>query len=368
MTQPAEAERISPAERALPAARRTRYLSAGQYLGAVAAVFVALYAATLALPQDPYIRYQSFKGTIFDRLAWVYERLVYDPTPIDVLVVGSSRTARGANMAELETALAARGLDLHVANVSIPASGFDWRLSVIREALRHHPEIKLVIWELVEVFPRDGHQAFGDLASAREILASPWLVNRTLPENLAALPYRQIELALATWLPDAFGYHRGFDPAGYAGPTPDTPAPLSEAERRDLQGLDHAGTVAKDTATRRGEITWPVLPKPLDRLEFGVSRHYVGDLAALSEQHGFDIAFLFLPFYDGYPDALEADWVSQRGAYWSADFLMQDPANYVDAAHASRIGIEKITPWLADRIAGALAAKGIGGTAPGAPQ
>jgi len=375
MTQPVGAETISAAEQrpdrtvgTIRTARRARsYLSAGQFLGAVAATFVALYAATVFLPQDPYIRYQSFKGTIFERLGWSYERLAYDPTPIDVLIVGSSRTARGANMAYLEKALAERGQTLHVANVSIPASGFDWRLSVIREALKHHPEIKLVVWELVEVFPRDGHQAFGDLARPAEILSAPWLINRTLPENLAALPYRQLELALASRLPEVFGYRRDFDPARYAGTTPDHRVfndpnwtPSNEAEQ--LRSLDHAQAVAKDSAQRRHEITWPVLPEALGGIEFGISRHYVNDLVKLSQEHHFDLAFLFLPFYDGYPDALEADWVAQRGAYWNADFLMQDPANYIDAAHTSQIGIEKITPWLAGRIAGTLA------PAPAVPQ
>lgn len=304
--------------------------------------------------------------------AWVYERLAFDPTPIDVLIVGSSRTAYGANMADLEAALAARGLNLHVANFSIPASGFDWRPSVVREAMRHHPEVRLVIWDLPEAFPRDGHQVFGDLATPGEILAAPWIVNRTLPENIAGLPYREMELALASQLPGVFGYRKGFDPAAYAGTTPDhrrflNPDWTPEFEAQKSAGLDHAATVAKDSAQRRHEITWPVLPEALRWIEFGVSRHYVTDLVDLSKQHGFQIAFLFLPFYEGYPDAIEADWVSERGAYWSADFLMTDPANYNDAAHASQAGIDKITPWLADRIAGALGLAAATGSATGGP-
>lgn len=89
-------------------------------------------------------------------------------------------------------------------------------------------------------------------------------------------------------------------------------------------------------------------------LEFGVSRSYVRDLAKLGEEHGFDTAFLFLPFYDGYGDALEADWVQQYGDYWAARFLATDPENYVDAAHGSSLGISRLTPWLAERIAGSL--------------
>ncbi|WP_193143383.1 hypothetical protein [Meridianimarinicoccus sp. MJW13] len=336
----------------------SRPLGLGRFLGLVAAVFLGAFALTLALPHDPYIRYQSFKGTIFDRLGWVYERLAYDDTPIDVLVIGSSRTARGANVEQLEAALAERGVSAHVANVSIPASGFDWRLTVLREALKHHPEIKLVIWELVEVFPRDGHQTFGDLARPGELLSSPWLVNRTLPVNLAALPYRQMELGLASLLPEAFGYAKDFDPAGYLGPAPDhrgfnDPGWSVDAEARQTSALDHALAIAADSAQRREEITWPVPAIP-DALEFGVSRAYLRDLDRLAETHGFETAFLFLPFYDGYGDAHEAEWVQQFGDYWAARFLATDPENYVDAAHGSSLGIARLTPWLADRIARSL--------------
>ena len=51
----------------------------------------------------------------------------------------------------------------------------------IRLALEHHPEIRLIVLGVVEALPRDGHQAFGDLATPAEVLSAPWIVNRTLP-------------------------------------------------------------------------------------------------------------------------------------------------------------------------------------------
>lgn len=330
----------------------TARLKIGSFLGLMIAAAVGAAALALSLPHDPYVRYQSFRGTMFDRLSWVYERLAEDPTPIDILVVGSSRSARGVNAAALEAELAARGLDLHVANVSIPASGFDSRLTLIREAVEHH-EPRLVIWGLVEAFPRDGHQVFADLARPGEVAASPWLINRTLPENLARLPYRQLEYWLATSVPDAFGYQRGYDPARYIGPTPD----LRDFNDRDpaeeaalVASPDHAETLAAESRMRAREIRPPILPERLAGLEFGVSRSYVAEAADLGAAEGFRLAFLFLPFYQGWDAPLEADWLSQFGPVWTAGFLKEDAANYVDAAHASDAGQALITPWLADQI------------------
>lgn len=324
-----------------------------RFLGVVAAVFVALYALSAALPHDPYIRYQSFDDTIFDRLGWVYDRLHHDDTPIDVLFIGSSRTARGANAAAIEAALADMGRPgLHVANISLPASGLDIRLTKLRDALRAHPEIRLVVLGVVEALPRDGHQAFGDLATAGEVLGAPWIVNRTLPGNLARLPYRQMELALASRLPGAFGYRTAFDPAAYIGPTPDhrrfnRPGWVDMADGPPDTSAAHAEAMARESRMRRRQITPPILPAALSDIEFGVSRTYVRRIARLLEAEGVALAFSFLPFYEGYPEPVDRAWLERFGPVWTAEFLRGDPVNYADAGHASGQGIGRLAPWFA---------------------
>ncbi|QIE43993.1 hypothetical protein G5B39_18505 (plasmid) [Rhodobacteraceae bacterium SC52] len=332
----------------------------GRFLGVVAATFAACMVLSVALPHDPYIRYQSFKGTIFDRLSWVYDRLYHDDTPIDVLFIGSSRTARGANAAAIEAELAEIGRpELRVANISEPASGMDIRLTKLRDALRAHPEIRLVVLGMVEALPRDGHQAFGDLATAGQVLTAPWVINRTLPENLAALPFRQIELALASRLPDAFGYRAAFDPDAYPGPTPDH-RDFNDANWREIEAAKlssaprHAAELAAESVMRRREITPPVLPDALAWAEFGVSRSYLQDMAGLLEDEGVEMAFVFLPFYDGYDEPLDADYLRSVAPIWSAAFMRETPMNYFDAAHASQHGIELLAPWFARRIADTL--------------
>ena len=168
-----------------------------------------------------------------------------------------------------------------------------------------------------------------------------------------------MELALASAAPGVFGLRPDFDPETYLGPAPDhrtfnDPDWAQKENTRNLDSAAHATAVADESRRRRREITPPVLPEPLQRYEFGVSRHYVQELAELGREHGFEAAFLFLPFYDGYEAAAEADWVSDYGHYWGAPFLREDPANYADAAHASSQGVARITPWLADWIAAVL--------------
>lgn len=333
-------------------------LGLGRFLGMVVAVFVALCVASLALPHDPHIRYQSFKGTIFERLGWIYDRLAHDDTPIDVLFVGSSRLARGANAAATTEALAARGRDLSIANISLPAAGLDIRLTKIRDALAEHPEIRLIVFGVVEQLPRDGHQAFGQLGTVGEIVTAPPVINRNLPSDLAGLPYRQMEFWLASRLPEAFGYRAGFDPDLYAGPMPDhrsfndpdfTPRPAAL-----LRSPAHAEALAAESRRRARSIRPPLLPDALAWAEFGVSRSYVRRIDALAEAAGAELVFLHLPFYRGPAEPFDAEWLRGQGPLWAASFLRNAPENYADAGHASQIGITALVPWLAERIDTAL--------------
>jgi len=314
----------------------------------IAATFAACFAAAVSLPHDPYIRYQAMKGTIFERAKWIYERSHFDDAPIDILFIGSSRTARGVISPEIEANLAERGFDKKVANFSLPASGLDIRLALAREAMENR-EIEYLVISLVEQFPRDGHQAFADLATAGDVLKSPLLVNRNLPENLARLPVRQIQLSFASILPEAFGYQDTFDPAAYAGTTID-PRIFNPGNPNRLQTSADIEALEKESAFRRRDLTRPILPENMAWIEFGVPRTYIQRLADLAEDNGTKLIFLYLPFYGGFSEPFEKEWIEQFGPVLSGTFLIGDPENYNDVAHVSEHGANLVGTWLSNEL------------------
>ena len=330
----------------------TRPLATGWFLTAVVTAFAVCGVVAVLLPHDPYVRYQSLNGTMFERASWIYERIHFDPTPIDVAFIGSSRTARGAVPSLIEPELRRRGAARKVVNFSLPASGMDIRLTLARELLESR-DVELLVIGVVEALPRDGHQAFSDIATPGEILTSPWVVNRNLPKNLARLPIRQMQLSFASAFPAAFGYRTAFDPSLYPGATIDSrlfSGWTVEGEARLHANPGHARELAEESARRKGEITPPVLPEYLRWVEFGVSRTYLERIARLADAHDTRLAFVFFPFFQGYREPLEKQWLEERGPLWIADFMMTDPANYNDAAHASASGADQLAVWLSDRI------------------
>src|ERR1700679_2446419 len=80
-----------------------------------AIVLALLFAATLLLPHDRYIRYQQLTDSDLFRTRWVYERIHFDKTPIDVAIVGSSRVEAAINASVLEMELTEKlGRRIHV--------------------------------------------------------------------------------------------------------------------------------------------------------------------------------------------------------------------------------------------------------------
>jgi hypothetical protein len=330
-----------------------RSLSFGRFIGVVSLVFALCAAASIALPHSPYIRFQNLKGTIYDRMGWIYERIHYDDAPIDVAFLGSSRTGAGIYPTLLEPALAARGVSARVVNFALPATGFDIRETIALELLSTRP-VKLIVFDVGEAFPRDGHEAFGDVASLRELETAPWLVNRTLPRNLVRLPLRQISLAFNSVAPDVFGFRRSFDAARYPGSTIDPRSMLNLPEDFDKLGTaEHKAKLEAQSRLRHQQLRPPFLPGRFADIEFGVSRTYVERVAALAASRNAKVVFLYLPFYKGPLAPREEAWLKGFGPILKANFMVDDPNFFEDSAHTAATPQVKnaLTNWVADQVA-----------------
>lgn len=335
-------------------------LSIKSFLAVVFLTFAALFALALALPVNPYIRFQNLDDTIYFRAKWIYERIHFDPTPIDVVILGSSRAGAGAYPTLIEPALQARGTPAHVVNFSLPSSGFDLRETIVQELFKEKAP-KLLIFDVAEAFPRDGHDAFGELAPVSEILNSPFLVNRNLPKNILRLPIREISLSMMTLMPEAYGKQAAFSPTSYSGTVVNPRDMLNFEDNLEiLDTAEHAEKLAAQAKIRRRSLTPPLLPDSLSWIEFGVSQSYINRIVSLAEEHGTKVVFLFMPFYTGPGEPLESKWLQQRHPLWNADFMKNDPRNYEDSAHsaASPRVKEMLTNWFSEKISAELSGKG----------
>jgi hypothetical protein len=162
------------------------------------------------LPHDRYIRYQQLADSDLFRSRWVYERIHYDKTPIDVAIIGSSRLETSVSAPILEKELSEKlGRSIHVANLAIPQEGRNLHFLVARELLESHPETRIILLSVVERADLS-HPAFRYLADPIDLLRAPFLLNHYYFIDAAFLPYRQLSYFVQTYLPGWFGVSRAF--------------------------------------------------------------------------------------------------------------------------------------------------------------
>lgn len=318
-------------------------------------IALGLAAAACCLPENKYQQWQLLNGTIHGWSQWIYERIHFDPRPIDVAVIGPSRTGRGVDAEGLQAALARLGTPANVVNFSLPEGGRNTN-DVIAEEMFSTKAPKLLIIGVIEKPSRFGHPAYKYLAPPAMVVNPGYPTNINYLHDLIYLPFRQMWLFAADIAPEPSGLRKSFDPAAYE-PHPKGPAKF-RLDSGVVRGADQAAPLAElqaGVAKLEAGTRPPILPAWGADLEFGDDRYYVRRMVAAAQKKGVKVAFLFLPYYTGPTTIQEEPLYRQYGPVWNAGFLASHPELYSDYAHLTASGANTLSDWLAPRIAQALA-------------
>lgn len=327
-------------------------------LAAIAAVALLAAAAASLLPDDPYMRYATLDATIQNRVRWIYERIHFDPAPVDVAIIGPSRSGAGVSSPRLEADLRARGHPWHTVNFSLPENGRDLNWVILQELLTtKHP--RLIVVGVIEKPGRFGHPAYKYVAPSADVVDPAYFGNLNYLANLIYLPYRQLRLAAARVAPGLFDLPTRFDPARYAGSNDDTTVTFRAGDGTLVQReavVPQSALLAGKARYERG-VRPPLLGAGLADVEFGDDRAYVRRMAALARSHGVRIAFLFLPYYGGPSAVQERAFYARYGPVLDAADVADTPMWYADVAHLNHAGALAVTDWLAPQLPALAGAK-----------
>jgi hypothetical protein len=335
--------------------RSGRTVLPGRFLLTLGGLAVALLAGVCVLPHDRYIRFQAAREPEIHKIGWVYERIHFDPTPLDVVLVGSSHTEYDLDGAAIEKSLAGSpAADWHVANLGIIHPGRDLDYLMASEALDFaHPRLLLIEVQYEE--PRATHPAFALFADAGDIVGAPLVINTNYPSNLAHLPARQVSLGVHSLLPALFDDRRRFEPALYRGTQfHDSLAELGTTIPRDTVLSTGQLCEQQDQFLRQtGGKTR--LPASLRGLEFRVSLLYLAKIVALARKHHVPFAFLYLPGWDQAAQPTEVGVYRSYGAVWSAPEVFAQKGIWQEVNHMNLAGEAALSQWLGRRIGAAAA-------------
>jgi hypothetical protein len=326
--------------------------------GGFALGFLGLLGAILSLPFDPYVAWQQAQGTEMFHARWIYERIVDDPAPIDVAVIGSSRFESGLSPGILGRELSERlGRPIRVTNLSIVRPGRDFNYLEVREIFAHHPEVRLL------VLSDDGalassHPMFRETASLRDLIAAPVLVNTDYLPALFLAPYRSLANFVEHSAPGWFGVETQFRPAAYLGSDLDRTAGylLPDGHRRngDLH-MTEAELLARARYTLSKQDRGLVARLPLpESMTLAVDRSYVAQIVADARARGVAVVFVSLPMFG--PVSLKGDsrYYRTLAPDMALPALARDPSLYQDDLHLNRSGAERASRAVAPLLASLL--------------
>lgn len=316
--------------------------------------FMAILALALVgavglslLPERPYQRWQLLEGTIHGKARWIYERIHFDPQPIDVAFIGPSRIGAGVDAPRLSAALAARGLPSNVVNFSLPETGRNINYVIVDELLKTK-QPKLLVIGVMEKPSRFGHPTFKFLAPRSLIVHPGYFPKIDYFSDLIYVPYRQAQLFGAYLAPGVLGPPATFQPERFAGHSPDTTGDVVLPDGTVKNISEPASMYELERGVRKleGGSIPPVLPPGYADLEFGDERHYVREIARMAKARGVKVAFLFLPYYTGPSVLQEAALYDEYGPTWNAEFLALQADLFADYGHLTSSGADLLTDWL----------------------
>src|SRR5580704_12793072 len=114
-------------------------------LCAAVAVALVLSAAVCLLPEDGYQRWELQADYMGGVLVQDYERIRFDPKPIDIAILGSSHAQLALGAAAIEEQLAQRGKRVSVANLSIGGAGQNVQWAIVDELFKSKSPKVIVI-------------------------------------------------------------------------------------------------------------------------------------------------------------------------------------------------------------------------------
>ncbi len=320
-------------------------------LCAAVAVALVLDAAVCLLPENAYQRWQYPRDYLNGRARWIYERIHFDPTPIDVVILGPSRAQLGFGAAAVEERLAQHGKHVNVVNFAVEGSGRNMQSMIVDELFKTKSP-KVIVLQVDDQPYLVGHYAFRFIAPEKAIAFPPTPFLHDYIYNLAYLPVRQATLFGANLFPNLFGFTKQFDPDAYARTRTDYTTSFANEVTGKIVDMDHPVPRATLLAQGVGSVPDTLVARAFDRINGGEDHLYIREIARTAKAHGTQLIFVFLPIFEGPLTISDLEFLQQHGPVLSFGDLAQHDQLYENWSHLNHAGAMIASTRLADAIDG----------------
>ena len=330
-----------------------RFVCAATLVGSIALVLICL------LPHDRYVRFQNLTDSAVVKSTWIYERIHFDPTPIDVAFIGTSHTVFGIDSAIVENACAeAGGAECHIVNFGLEHLGRNLHWLIVRELLENRKP-HLIVIEVQETEFRALHPAFAYLADVTDIITAPIVINTSFVSDLLHLPLRQIVLFAHSIAPSLFDAHSDFRPAMYRGAHWDDTLEARSSVELPIQSPEQRTRAASRNELERERAYSAAedakhfeLPSRFRPLEYRANVRYLQMTVELAREKNVPVQFLYLPSFGENSAPAFSDLYSQLAPTWQfPQAILDKPALWLDIGHLNYYGASVLSQWLGTQVA-----------------
>jgi hypothetical protein len=314
---------------------------------------LALAVGATFLPDNPYQRFQLLAGTVYAKGQWLYERMHYDPRPIDVAILGDSRALIGLEPDRIAAGLAAAGKPAEVVNMALVGEGRNIQWILARELMRTKRPKVLVLAINTQASPW-GHDSFRYYAPAADVRREARYGLYDLRKNLMYLPFRQLKLFAASLAPEAFGLRATFDPKTYDPRQDNWTTPRTSA---DGKFHDPTRRVSRDVLMRQFnsglsvKVRQSKFPAPIRKVTDADDRVYTDMIAAEAGRHGVKLLFVYVPGFHQHGEVRAQNYYLSKGQVLRNDDIAERDDLYMEVNHTNIFGAQLVS----DRATAAIA-------------
>ena len=258
---------------------------------------------------------------------WMYDRMFYNPSDVDLAFIGSSRTMNGINDQLIEQ----ESRNLKVLNFGYCRYGRNLDYVLIRELIRSKGPERIVL-ELRESDNPYSHPVFPYLASNIDLISSYPFFNKDLFSDYSMFfQYRLQLIQEEIWGTDT----------------------LRDADLRDFGMYHNTDTAAPEELAQVLAKEEAFQPSEWKRaFDMVYPTHYINRISRLCEKHHVELIYLYLPAYgseDKTPYQLKELQAQQRVLIPPPDIL-NDPNLWQDPIHMNRAGADRLSFWLVSQL------------------
>ncbi len=303
---------------------------------------VTLLVGASFIPDSPYTRYRLLDIGAYKSATWIYERIHFDETPIDVAFFGTSHTMNGIDSLVVEQSL---GTDnVRVVNFAIPHFGRDMHYTLIKQLLENRKP-QLIVLEVRESEARDLHPGTHYLAQPEDLYAAPWIVNLRYLGNLIRLPLRAIKTQYYEAFPELFDFHADFAAEKYHGAHFNHALSWPDGKERTRIASEHSLNAINN-------LSLPT--NSLEELKFylfhNANFHYVNQISDLAKKYNVPVAYAYIPSF-GAPDvSVFAEKYPENQWLYFDEAIFKQKSNWSDPGHLNKHGALALSVDAANKI------------------